>query len=382
MRIRVKAVSVKAVSFLFLVAFLANGCTKKESVTTLKDAYKNDFLIGVAMTGNMIKGLEPKATQIIKEQFNSIVSENALKWDSVHPEPNKYTFDQGDSLVAFGERNNMKVIGHCLLWHNQTPKWVFEDAKGKPASRDTLLKRMQDHITTVVSHYKGKIYGWDVLNEAIDENGELRKSKWLEIIGEDYIQKAFEFAHAADTGAQLYYNDYNIELSRKYAPRLLKLISDLKSKGIKIDAVGIQAHWHLDAPKLEEIDSAITAFSNLGVKVMFTEMDINVLPRPENLSGANITDHFQLTKESNPYPETLPDSMQQVLAKRYVDIFKVFLKHKGEVTRVTFWGLYDGQSWLNNWPIAGRTNYPLLYDRNFMPKPAFNALIEAAKEKE
>lgn len=359
------------------VLIFCSSCSQKPK---LKDAFKDYFIIGAAVSQSQISGADPKALDILKDQFNTVTSENVLKWERIHPELNKYNFVPADSFVAFGEMNHMFIIGHTLLWHQQTPKWVFEDSTGKAVSRDTLLKRMHDHIITVVGRYKGRVNGWDVVNEAIDENGELRKTKWLEIIGEDYIQKAFEFAKEADPNAELYYNDYNIENPGKWGNALIKMLKDFKSKGVKINGVGIQAHWHLDVPKLNDVDSSIIAFSNLGLKVMFTEFDINVLPRPENLSGAEVSDNFAMKKELNPYPEMLPDSMQQKLAQRYADIFKIFLKHKGVVSRVTFWGIYDGQTWLNNWPIVGRTNYPLIFDRNYQPKKAYYSILECVKK--
>jgi endo-1,4-beta-xylanase len=378
MKAPLNAKVIKVVSFIMPVVFLFSASCSK-APTTLKDSFQHIFYIGTALSGNQILGKEKNILPLVESQFNSIVSENAMKWDSIHPKLNEYTFQQADSFVAFGEKHNMFIIGHTLLWHQQIPKWIFEDVKGKTVSRDTLLKRLHDHITAVVTRYKGRVNGWDVVNEGIDEDGNLRKTRWLEIIGEDYIQEAFEFAREADPKAELYYNDYNIELPAKRAGGL-KLFRDLLSKGVKIDGVGIQAHWHLDVPSLADIDSSLNEFSKLGLKAMFTEMDINVLPRPENLQGAEVSDHYTLTKESNPFPDALPDSMQQKLAKRYADIFKIFMKYKKNISRVTFWGVYDGQSWLNNWPIKGRTNYPLLFDRNLQPKPAFYSVIETAKE--
>jgi len=361
--------------FCSTIILISLGCSQKPK---LKEVFRDDFYIGAALTGNQILGKDTRAIRIVKDQFNSITSENAMKWDTIHPKPNEYNFLSADSFVAFGERNHMFIIGHTLIWHQQIPKWVFEDGSGKLAGRDTLLKRMHDHIFTIMSRYKGRVNGWDVINEAIDENGELRKTKWLEIIGGDYIQKAFEYAREADPKAELYYNDYNIEKSVKREGTIFKILQNVQSKGVKVDGVGIQAHWHLDTPDIKLVDSSIQAFSKFGVKVMFTEMDINVLPRPENLEGAEISQSFKLTKKSNPYPEILPDLVQEKLANRYADFFKLFIKYKGIVSRVTFWGIYDSQSWLNNWPIKGRTNYPLIFDRNYQPKPAFFAIIKTA----
>jgi endo-1,4-beta-xylanase len=378
MKAPVNSKAIKAFSFIMPVVFIFSASFSK-GPKTLKDSFQNVFYIGTALSGKQVLGKEPNILPLVESQFNSIVAENVMKCALIHPKQNEYNFEQADSFVAYGVKHKMFIIGHTLLWHNQTPRWIFEDVSGKPANRDTLLKRLHDHIFTVVTRYKGRVNGWDVVNEALNEDGSLRKTKWFEIIGEDYIQKAFEFAREADPKAQLYYNDYNIELPAKRAGTI-KLIKNLQAKGVKVDGIGIQAHWHLDVPSLADVDSGIREFSSLGVKVMMTEMDINVLPRPENLQGANITDQFALTKESNPFPDAFPDSMQQILAKRYADLFKIFVKYKKNVSRVTFWGVYDGESWLNNWPIRGRTNYPLLFDRKLQPKPAFYSVIETAKE--
>jgi endo-1,4-beta-xylanase len=366
-------------AFLISLAFivLMISCTntpKKTEKLTLKDAYKDYFLIGAAINRFELSGKDSATLKIVKEQFNSISPENVLKWMNVHPKKDSFNFKPADEYVDFGLANHMFIIGHTLLWHQQVPKWIFVDDKGNDVSRDTLLKRLHDHIATVVGRYKGKINGWDVVNEALTEDGQMRQTKWLKIIGDDYIEKAFEYAHEADPNAELYYNDYNIEMPAKRAGAI-KIIKNLQSKGIKIDGVGIQAHWHMDVPSLAVIDSAIAQFSALGVKVMLTEMDINVLPRPENLTGAEVSDRFKLTPESNPYPNGLPDSVQVKFSERYADIFRILCKYKSSVSRVTFWGVSDRMSWLNNWPIPGRTNYPLLFDRNLQPKPVVDSLL-------
>lgn len=358
------------------IAAVCLACSQEKPV--LKDVFKEHFYIGTAMNRAQIFGKDSIVNPIIKEHFNTITGENCMKWDSIHPQLNTYTFELADSFVAYGQRNNMYMIGHCLVWHSQVPNWLFEDSLGKAVSRDTLLKRLHDHILTVVGRYKGKVQAWDVVNEALNEDGTLRQSKWMQIIGEDYIAKAFEFAKEADPNAKLYYNDYNIEQPAK-REGALKLLKNLQAKGIKVDGVGIQGHYHLDMPSLEDIDKSIVEYAKLGMEVMFTELDINVLPRPENLSGADISQNFELTKESNPFPVSLPDSMQEKLANRYADMFKIFMKHKS-VSRVTFWGTTDNMSWLNGWPIQGRTNYPLIFDRQGKPKKAFNAIVAIAKE--
>ena len=346
----------------------------------LKKVFRKDFHIGAALSLDQVAGQDAAAVALIKEHFNSITAENILKWQAVHPEPEKYHFEPVDQLVALGEKNKMLIIGHTLVWHNQTPAWVFQDGAGKPATRELLLQRMRDHIHTVVGRYKGRIQGWDVVNEAVEDDGSPRRTKWREIIGPDYVQKAFAFARAADPKAELYYNDFNMWKTGK-VEAVVRLVRDLQSQGVRVDGIGMQGHWGLDYPTIDEADAAIRAFAALGVKVMITELDITALPNPDDWSGgADITRNEELRKHLNPYPQALPDSMQQVLAKRYAECFALFHKHRDKISRVTFWGVNDGQSWLNNWPVRGRTNYPLLFDRQFQPKPAFDAVIQTARE--
>jgi endo-1,4-beta-xylanase len=345
---------------------------------TLKQAFSKHFLVGSALNLEQITGADSAAIALVEEQFNSITPENILKWESVHPEPGRYRFDAADSYVALGEKNRMFIVGHTLIWHNQTPKWVFEDGSEKPADRATLLGRMRDHIQTVVGRYKGRIRGWDVVNEALEDDGTLRKTPWLAIIGNDYIQKAFEFAAEADPDAELYYNDYNLWKPEK-AAAAIGLVKELRSKGVRVGGIGEQGHWALDYPSLGEAEAAIRSFAELGVNVLITELDISVLPNPWQYTGAEIQRNFELQKKLNPFPEALPDSVQEALAVRYGGIFALFLRYGGPISRVTFWGVHDGQSWLNGWPVKGRTNYPLLFDRRCRPKPAFDAVIETVR---
>jgi endo-1,4-beta-xylanase len=270
-----------------------------------------------------------------------------------------YNFEPGDKYVEFGEKNGMFIVGHCLVWHNQTPRWVFEDAQGQSLTRDALLERMREHIGTVVKRYKGRIQGWDVVNEALDEDGTMRQSPWMKIIGEDYVARAFEYAHEADPKAELYYNDYSLENEPK-RKGAVELIKKLKAQGLTVTAIGTQHHDKIDWPSVEQIDATIAAFKALGVRVNVSELDVDVLPRDANL---------------NPYTAGLSDEVQQALAKRYGEIFSVFAKHRGAIDRVTFWGVTDRTSWLNDFPARGRTNHPLLFDRDYKPKPAFDAVV-------
>jgi len=347
--------------------------------TSLKDAYQDFFRIGAAINRAQIYEEDARSVALIKRHFNSITPENILKWESVHPKPEVYDLDAADRYVAFGEANHMFIVGHTLVWHNQTPAWVFQDEKGNPLSRQALLERMREHIHKVVGRYKGRIKGWDVVNEAIAEDGSMRQTPWLKIIGEDYIEKASQCAHEADPDAELYYNEYSLENEPK-RKGALQLIKKLKAERIPITAIGLQNHDRLDWPSLEQEDATIEAFGKLGVRVNITELDIDVLPRATRDQGADVTLSVEMQEELNPYKKGLPEEVQQALAKRYADLFRVFIKHRDVITRVTFWGVSDADSWLNNWPVKGRSSYPLLFDRAGLPKPAFEAVIDVPKQ--
>ena len=257
---------------------------------------------------------------------------------------------------------------------------MFQDESGKPLDREALLRRMKEHIFTVMGRYKGRIHGWDVVNEAITADGQFRKCKWLEIIGEDYVLKAFEYARQADPSAHLYYNEYDLEKQPK-CEAVFQLIRDLQSKGIRIDGLGIQGHWFLDYPRVEEIETSVLALSKLGVKLMVTEMDISVLPfYPVNSKLVDLSSFdSEMQKKHNPYPDALPDSVQEDLATRYAELFSLFHKHRDKFSRVTFWAVHDGQSWRSYMPISGRSDYPMLFDHHYEPKPAFDAVVKIAQ---
>jgi len=344
---------------------------------TLKEAFERDFRIGAALSPKYFSGRDSAGVELVKKQFNTITPENALKWEPVHPRPDEYRFEEADRFVEFGEANDMFIVGHALVWHHQTPDWVFQDGEGKPLDREALLERMREHIHTVVGRYKGRVHGWDVVNEALADDGSLRDSPWKRIIGDDYVQKAFEYAHEADPDAELYYNDYSIEEPAKRAGTVA-LLKRLKEAGCRIDGVGIQEHVGLDWPSLENLEASIRAFGNEGVQVMITELDVNVLPTRWGEGDADLSGRKEVDPALNPYTEGLPDEMQEKLANRYAELFALYRKHRDLIPRVTFWGVGDGDSWLNNFPVRGRTNYPLLFDRDLKPKAAYQAVIEAA----
>ena len=279
----------------------------------------------------------------------------------------------GDDLVKYAQKNHIKIHGHTLIWHSQTPRWVFEGPAGKPATRELVLKRMKNHIETVMKRYKGKIDAWDVVNEAFNEDGTLRNSKWKQIVGDDFIEKAFTFARAADPTAKLVYNDYNAYNPSK-RDGIAKLARELKKKGL-IDAVGMQGHWQLGHPDAKLIEEAIKKYAAAGVQVMVTEMDIDVLPSA-GYTGADISQSREYQDALNPYTQGLPDDVSKKLADRYVSLFKVFLKNSKNIYSVTVWGLDDGSSWLNGFPVKNRTNHPLFFDRQLNKKQCYDALVE------
>ena len=375
-RMKKNTQKVKIFYILTLLFVALTGCANHK--VTLKDALKDKFLIGVAMNESQITEADSSSVAIIKNHFNSITAENCMKSEELQPVEGEFNFKLADQFVKFGEENNMYIIGHTLVWHSQAPKWFFTDATGKDVTREVLIERMKNHIFTVVGRYKGKVKGWDVVNEAFEDDGSWRNSKFYQIIGEDYIRLAFQFAHEADPDADLYYNDYSMSHEGR-RNTVVKMVKDLKSQGVRIDGVGLQGHMDLVFPDLDEFEKSMLAFAETGVKLMITELDVTVLPRPGIDVGAEISASFEYQQKLNPYAEGLPDSVSIALNNRYNDIFKLFLKHSDILERVTLWGVYDGQSWRNNWPVRGRTDYPLIFDRNFQPKPVVKFIVEEAE---
>jgi endo-1,4-beta-xylanase len=370
--------------FCICLAFIMPGCsqTKKENeikVLELKNALKDKFLIGTALNVDQIWEKDSLAGKVIKQQFDAIVAENCMKSMYLQPQKGEFYFDDADKFVEFGERNNMFVTGHTLIWHSQAPDWFFTDDKGKDVSKEVLIERMKNHITTVVSRYKGRIKGWDVVNEAILDDGSWRDSKFYRIIGEEFIPLAFRFAHEADPDAELYYNDYN-EWHAGKRDAIVKMIKTFKEEGIRIDAVGMQGHIGMDYPDLGEYKAAMDAYTAAGVKVMITELDLSALPSPRRNVGANVTDTAAYRQEMNPYTDSLPDSVSTAWTKRMGDFFRLFVDNNDKVKRVTLWGVGDAGSWKNDFPMPGRTDYPLLFDRQYEAKPIVKEIIEMANK--
>jgi len=362
------------------VACVSKTSEEKKEVT-LKDALDGKFYIGAALNEGQITGRNKEAVQVVETYFNSIVAENCMKSQNIHPEEGVYDFTLPDQFVELGERNGMFIIGHTLIWHSQLSEWFVKDENGNDVSPEVLKARMKEHITTIVSRYKGRIHGWDVVNEAILEDGSYRQSKFYEILGEEFIPLAFQYAQEADPDAELYYNDYN-EWYPGRRETVVRLIRTLKERGIRIDAIGMQGHFGMENPTLQEYEDAILAYTNEGVKVAITELDLSILPSPRRGGvGAEISTNFEYQNELNPYTEGVPDSMSLAWSNRFMDFFKLFLKHSDNVSRVTMWGVSDGESWKNDFPVKGRTDYPLLFDRNYQPKPVIEMMIKEASKK-
>lgn len=357
-----------------LTALLFTACEKP---TTLGEAYKGKFYVGTAMNAWQITGKDTASLKVIKEQFSAIVAENCMKSGPIHPREDEYNFDLADQFVDFGVQNNKFITGHCLIWHSQAPRWFFRDSTGEIVSAEVLKQRMKDHIFTVVGRYKGKVKGWDVVNEAINDDGSYRNSMFYRILGEDFIKYAFQFAHEADPECELYYNDYSMDKEGK-RNGVVAMVKKLQEEGIRIDGIGMQSHVALDYPDLKEYEASMEAFGDLGVKVMVTELDISVLPTPQWGRSADISNKVDYQAKYNPYTEGLPDSARVALENRYLDFFKLYLKHQNYVSRVTLWGVNDAGSWKNNFPVRGRTDYPLLFDRSNQPKSVVPLLIDLA----
>jgi endo-1,4-beta-xylanase len=382
-----------------LLALCANVWAA-ETPITLKDAFQDHFLVGTAVNRGIVTGTSTRRSSellsqdiaLVKQHFNQLVAENDMKWALIHPQPGPdgYNFGPADALVEFGLRNNMELAGHTLVWHSQTPNWVFAGTNPPPtqaeaaptgpgrgfgrftgprASREELLERMRDHIHTVVGRYKGKVKVWDVVNEAISDSGPniLRNTLWLEIIGPDFIAKAFEYAHEADPDAILRYNDYGLENPAKRR-KLIALIKELQEQNVPVMAIGSQAHVNLSI-NFEIMDQALTEMATLGLPIHITELDVNAAEGGQRSFGADITESAATTEGG------VVSEADRRQAEAYAGIFRAFLKHSEQIEMVTFWGPNDA----NSWRARGT---PLLFDGNSQPKPAFDAVIRVATGEE
>ena len=342
-------------------------CAQQQADSTkgLKDYYKNYFPIGVAVSPQALK--KEEESKLVLQQFNSITPENAMKMGPIHPKENEYNWKDADSIVAYAQHHHLKIRGHNLCWHNQTPRWLFIDSAGKTVSKEVLLQRLKEHITTVVSRYKGAIYAWDVVNEAISDKPDeyFRNSIWYQVCGEEFVAKAFEYAHAADPKALLFYNDYN-EINASKREKIYKLVKGLKDAGIPIHGIGLQGHWAINEPSEGQLDSSIGRFAQLGLQLQVTELDISVYPKEHNTRERKEEDsNTVFTGEKE---------------RRQMDVYKmcftVFRKYKNVLSGITFWNISDRSSWLDNFPVRGRKDYPLLFDTELKPKKVFWEVVK------
>ena len=364
------------IAFALLVIILSCNASKQQqgavnntTAKGLKDYYRKYFNVGVAVNMNSIRGDD---SVLLLREFNSITPENDLKIGPVHPTEGKYNWRNGDALVAFAQRNNLKVRGHNLVWHyaSQTPKWIFLDKDGKEASKELVLQRLKDHIFTVVNRYKGKIYAWDVANEVISDKHDeyLRPSDWYRICGEDYIIKAFQWAHEADPNALLFYNDYN-EISPVKREKIHRLVKSLKDRNIPIHGVGLQAHWAINEPGRGQLDSTLSRFADLGLQLHITELDISVYRK----------EHDARERKAEDANTTFTSEREQAQIEKYKMCFELFKKYRKQITSITFWNLSDKYSWLDNFPVQNRKDYPLLFDQNLQPKKAYWEVVNIVK---
>ncbi len=356
---------------------LATSAAAPVEPATLRDAAAGRFLVGTAVMSAALN--DPAKAALVAGQFDALTGENEFKPATLHPRPDRYAFAPADRLVDFAAGHGMRMVGHTLCWHEQTPAWFYQDAAGQPLPRAVGLAHLHDHIAAVMGHFKGRVLGWDVVNEALTDSPDpaapdLRDSPARRCIGNDFVAQAFAAAHAADPAAELYYNDYNIEAPPK-RDRALRLLRSLKAAGLRVDAVGVQGHWALARPDVPTVDAAIAAFAAAGVRVSITELDVDVVQR----RGSASTTGQATTRRFDPYRDGCPPVVLAAQAARYADLFRCFVRHGRTVERVTLWGLDDGQSWLNHLHPPGPANYPLLWTARLEPKPALAAVLDALR---
>nr|WP_115563426.1 endo-1,4-beta-xylanase [Xanthomonas arboricola] len=349
---------------------------------TLKQVYADAFPIGTAVNVDIVSGHDAASASLVACHFNALTPENVMKAEVVSPRRGVNDFAAADAFVDYARAQHMFVVGHTLVWHNQTPDWFFVDAQGKPNSSDAQIERMRAHIAGVAGRYVGKVQAWDVVNEIIDEDGSYRSTNWVQRVGDGdtVVRNAFTFAQRYAPDAELYYNDFNAWRPAK-RDGIVRMVKMLQQSGIRIDGVGMQGHWGLDYPSLRDIEDAIDAYAALGIKVMITELDVDVLPltKEGQVIGTGLAHkQFQLPEFKrflDPYRDGLPPAVQAQLRDRYAELFALFWRKRDKLARVSVWGVSDGMSWKNDYPVPGRTNYPLLFDRNHQPKPALDAVL-------
>ncbi len=352
--------------------------TPPQAPATLQAAARGLFDVGVGLNDRIAES--PDDWKLLTTQFGSVTPENCMKPAAVQRAAGAFDFRQPDQFVDFATKHHLQIVGHCLVWakDDRTPAWFYLDGD-KPASRELLLQRMKQHIDTVVGRYRGRIASWDVVNEAIDDGEhDLRPSGWVTACGDEFLVKAFEYAHAADPDALLIYNDYNNELPGK-REKVIRLLRSLKERGAPVHAMGLQGHYELDRIPLSELEATLIAVRELGVKVVVSELDIDVVLRSRWWADGG--KYREELAKYDPYRDGCPADILRRQAEQYAQLFRLFAKHADVIERISFWNLHDGQSWLNYFPWK-RVNYPLLFDRQGQPKPAFDAVIEALQERQ
>ncbi|PPU63280.1 endo-1,4-beta-xylanase [Xanthomonas codiaei] len=369
-------------SLIAAAAMAAPACAP--AAVTLKSAYSEGFLLGTAVDAEIVSGKDAASAALVACHFNALTPENVMKAEVVAPRPGVLDFAAADAFVAYAQRQRQRmfVVGHTLVWHNQTPEWFFVDAQGTPNTSAAQVERMRAHIERVAGRYVGKVQAWDVVNEIIDEDGSYRATNWVQRVGDGdtVVRNAFAFAQRYAPDAELYYNDFNAWRPAK-RDGIVRMVRMLQQAGIRIDGVGMQGHWGLNYPSLRDIEDAIDAYAALGIKVMITELDIDVLPitKEGQVIGTGLAHkQFQLPEFKrflDPYRAGLPPQVQAQLTERYAELFALFWRKRDKLARVSVWGVTDGMSWKNDYPVPGRTNYPLLFDRTHRPKPALDAVL-------
>ena len=346
----------KKISLLLLLSAL----TLQGSAESLKEVFAKDFLIGVSLNPRNVRNAAEQ--DLIRQQFNSVTCENVMKPGEIHPAPGVWKWEEADRIANFCRENGIKMRGHCLVWHTQFANWMLYDDKGEFVAKEVFYERLRDHIHTVMKRYSDITYAWDVVNEAMSDGGEnpYRKSKLYQLCGDEFIAKAFQFAREADPKAILFYNDYN-ETDPRKSRNIYEMVLRMRSEGVPIDGIGMQGHYNIYGPSVEELEAALRLYAPLVEHIHVTELAVR--------ASAEMGGQLQFSREG----ANVSDSIQSLHAEQYERLFRTFRKYRDKIDCVTFWNLHDGCSWL------GEKNYPLLFDKALQPKPAYYRLV--GKEK-
>ena len=384
----------------FTIIAIASTSVAQTKPLSLADAYRDYWYTGVSVNQWQVAA-DPSGSNehdvtgqvsndqtadwpLIVNNFNFVVAENCMKCEVIHPKEGVYDFTLADQFVDKAKAAGKRVLGHCLIWHSQCAPWFHFDKDGKLVSAEVLKKRMREHIFTIVSHFKGRVDAWDVVNEGFEDDGTPRKSLFYQILGTDYIPLAFRYAHEADPNAELYYNDFSMNKSTK-VEGVAAFFRPLIQQGLPITAIGMQGHMiledNVDNSLIKEYEHSIETIAALGVPTFFSELDLSVLPNPYGFSGANVSDRFAYRPEMDPYKDGLTKAHEAKISQYWVDFYKMLLRHHKDIIRVNYWCLNDANSWRNDFPIKGRTDYATLFDRQGRLKPFVQQLIDLVGKK-